>query len=161
VASLVVIVVLANALGADGYGRYTTLIALSALISVFADLGFSPLYTREAARGPDALGRYLGTLLVLKLALAAAASVILSLALSYGVGLTSLILPGAALMVLTAYANLLRNTFYAVGRAGFEAIAVLAEISIQATLILYGAHVHAAVGFYVWAYAASFAFTCL
>ncbi len=161
VASLVVIVVLANALGADAYGRYTTLIALSALISVFADLGFSPLYTREAARSPEALGRYLGTLLVLKIALAAAASVILALALSYGVGLTSLILPGVSLMVLTAYANLLRNTFYAVGRAGFEAVAVLAEISIQATLILYCAHVHASVGFYVWAYAASFAFTCL
>jgi len=161
VASLVVVVVLANALGADRYGRYTTLIALSALISAVADLGFSPLYTREAARSPEALGRYLGTLLVLKIGLAAAASLILALALAYGVGLTSLILPGAALMVLTAYANLLRNTFYAVGRAEFEAIAVLAEICIQATLILYAAHVHASVDTYVWAYAASFAFTCV
>jgi O-antigen/teichoic acid export membrane protein len=158
-ASLVVVVVLANALGADGYGRYTTLIALSALISVLADLGFNPLYTREGARNPREIGRYLGTLLLFKLVLAAAASAVLALALSSGSGLNGLILPGATLMVLTAYANLLRNTFYAVGRAGFDAIAILAEIAIQASLILYGAHAHASVTFYVWAYAASFGFT--
>jgi len=43
--SLVVVIVLANALGPNGYGRYTTLIAYSALVSVIADLGFNPLYT--------------------------------------------------------------------------------------------------------------------
>src|SRR3984893_3471737 len=60
---------------------------------------------------------------------------------------------------MTAYANLLRNTFYAVGRAEFDAIAIIGEIVIQAGLIFYGAHIHASVAFYIWAYAASFAFT--
>ena len=73
VVSLVVVLFLANSLGADGYGRYTTLIAFSALVSVVADLGFNPLYTREAARSPQELGHYLGTLMVLKVFLAAAA----------------------------------------------------------------------------------------
>ncbi len=159
VVSLVVVVRLATALGDSGYGQYTTLIAFSALVSVFADLGFNPLYTREAARNPKQLGDYLGTLLVLKLALAAVAFGILALALYYGAGLGSLILPGAALLAMTAYANLLRNTFYAVGRAEFDAIAILGEIAVQAGLIFYGAHIHASVSFYVWAYAASFAFT--
>ena len=161
VVSLVVVVRLATALGADGYGRYTTLVAFSALVSVFADVGFSPLYTREAARKPKELGDYLGTMLVVKVALAAIAFAILALALYFGAGLGSLILPGAALLVLTAYANLLRNTFYAVGRAEFDAIAIVGEIAIQAGLIFYGAHVHASVAFYVWAYAASFAFTTI
>jgi O-antigen/teichoic acid export membrane protein len=155
----VVVVRLATALGDSNYGRYTTLIAFSALVSVFADLGFNPLYTREAARTPKQLGDYLGTLLVLKVALAAIAFVILALALQIGAGLGSLILPGAALLAMTAYANQLRNTFYAVGRAEFDAIAIIGEIAIQAGLIFYGAHIHASVSFYVWAYAASFAFT--
>jgi O-antigen/teichoic acid export membrane protein len=159
VVSLVVVVRLATALGDSNYGRYTTLIAFSALVSVFADLGFNPLYTREAARTPKQLGDYLGTLLVLKLALAAIAFVILALALQFGAGLGSLILPGAVLLAMTAYANQLRNTFYAVGRAEFDAVAIIGEIAIQAGLIFYGAHIHASVSFYVWAYAASFAFT--
>lgn len=157
--SLVVIIVLANALGPDGYGRYATLIAFSALVSVVADLGFNPLYTREAARHPRELGDYLGTLLVVKVVLAAVALIVLAVALNYGAGLGELILPGTALLVTTAYANLLRNTFYAVGRAEFDAIAIVGEIAIQGGLILYGAHVHAPVAFFVWAYAGSFLFT--
>lgn len=157
--SLVVVVVLANALGDTNYGRYTTLIAYLALVSVIADLGFNPLYTREAARNRKELGDYLGTLLVLKLALGVAASVVLAIALVFGAGLSSLILPGAALLIATAFANLLRNTFYAVGRAEFDAVAIIAEIAIQGGLIFYGARNNAGVDFYVWAYVASFAFT--
>src|SRR6266849_5395073 len=152
--SLVAVIVLANALGPDGYGRYTTLIAVSGLVSVVADLGFAPLYTREAARDPARLGEYLGTMLVAKLVLSATAVAVLAAALGPGVGLPSLIAPGAALLVLTAFANLLRNSFYAVGRAEFDAIAIVGEIVIEASLILYGAHVHAPVAFFVWAYAA-------
>jgi O-antigen/teichoic acid export membrane protein len=157
--SLVVVVILANALGDANYGRYTTLIAYLALVSVIADLGFNPLYTREAARNRQELGDYLGTLLVLKLALSVAASLILAIALIFGAGLSSLILPGAALLIATAYANQLRNTFYAVGRAEFDAIAIVAEILIQGGLIFYGSRHNADVSFYVWAYVASFLFT--
>jgi O-antigen/teichoic acid export membrane protein len=157
--SLVVVIVLANALGDTNYGRYTTLIAYLALVSVIADFGFNPLYTREAARNRQQLGDYLGTLLALKVALAIAASVILAIALVLGAGLGSLIVPGAALLIATAYANLLRNTFYAVGRAEFDAVAIIAEIAIQGGLIFYGSRHHADVSFYVWAYVASFLFT--
>src|ERR1700687_5682943 len=129
VVSLVVVVSLANGLGDTGYGRYSTLIAYLALVSVIADLGFNPLYTREAARNRQELGHYLGTLLVLKLVLAVAAGVILAIALAFRAGLSSLIVPGAALLIATAYANLLRNTFYAVGRAEFDAVAIVVEIA--------------------------------
>jgi O-antigen/teichoic acid export membrane protein len=158
--ALVMVIVLARHLGDDGYGRYTTLIAYSALVSVVADLGLSPLYTREAARAPGRLPGYLGTLLSGKLALAAAACAVFAAALS-AAGLGGLIAPGAVLLVLTTYATLLRNTFYALGRLEFEAVAILTEIGIQAGLILYGAHAGAGVGFFVWAYAASYGFTCV
>ena len=159
VLSLFVVIYLANGLGDIGYGRYATLIAYMALVSVIADFGFNPLYTREAARTPQKLGDYLGTLLVLKLGLAAAAAVVLAIAVGFGAGLTELIIPGAALLIATAYANLLRNTFYAVGRAEFDAVAIIAEIAVQGVLIFVGAKAHAPVAFFVWAYAASFLFT--
>jgi O-antigen/teichoic acid export membrane protein len=158
--ALVTVIVLARSLGDENYGRYTTLIAYSALVSVVADLGVSPLYTREAARRPEELSHYLATLLSGKLLLAAAATVIFAAALA-AAGLGGLIVPGAALLVLTTYANLLRNTFYALGRLEFEAVAILAEIAIQAGLILVGARLHAGPAFFVWAYAASFGFTCV
>ena len=159
VVALVVVIILANALGADSYGRYTTLIAYSALVSVIADFGFNPLYTREAARARQELGHYLGTLLVLKVFLVGASIVVLAIALQVGAGLTSVILPGAALLAATSYATLLRNTFYAVGRAEFDAIAIVAEIAIQGGLIVLGAHRHSGVSFYLWAYTASYLFT--
>jgi O-antigen/teichoic acid export membrane protein len=157
--ALVIVVVLANHLGGDGYGRYTTLIAYSALVSVVADLGLNPLYTREAARDPARLSRFLTTVMTGKLALAAAASLILAGALTFA-GLGNLLLPGAVLLALTTYASLLRNTFYAVGRLEFEVVAILGEIAIQAALILFGARSGKGVSFFVWAYAASYGFTC-
>jgi O-antigen/teichoic acid export membrane protein len=158
--ALVTVVVLANYLGGDGYGRYTTLVAYSALVSVVADLGLSTLYTREAARDPAGLPRYLGTLLAGKLALVVAAALLLAGALTYA-GLGGLLAPGAALLALTTYSTLLRNTFYAVGRLEFEAVAILAEITILAAMILLGARTAQPVAFFVWAYAASYGFTCL
>ena len=159
VISLVVVIVLANALGDANYGRYTTLVVYSGLVAVIGDLGFQSLYTREAARNRPDLGAYLGTLIVFRVVLAAAAALVLALALGLGAGLPSLILPGCALLIATAYASLLRNTFYSVGRAEFDAIAIVVETLIQAGLIIFGARAHAGVAYYVLAYAASYTFT--
>ena len=105
-ASLVIVIALANGLGASGYGRYVTLIAYSGLISVVADLGLSTLYTREAAREPAHLAAYLGNLLSGKLVLAAAALLVMTAALS-AKGLGDLILPGAALLVMTSFVTVI------------------------------------------------------
>ena len=136
--SLVAVIVLANALGDSNYGRYTTLIAYSGLVAVVGDLGFPSLYTREAARNRDEIGDFLGTLILFRFALAAGAAVVLALALGLGAGLPALIAPGCALLITTAYASLLRNTFYAVGRAEFDAVAIVVETLIQAGLIVLG-----------------------
>jgi O-antigen/teichoic acid export membrane protein len=158
--ALVTVIVLARHLGDAQYGRYTTLIAYSALVSVIADLGLSPLYTREAARTPGRIPEFLGTLLSGKVVLAVAASLVLAVALGFA-GLGGLVVPGAVLLVVTTYSSLLRNTFYARGRMEFEAVAIVAETAIQATLILAGARLGAGVAFFVWAYAASYGFTCV
>ena len=159
VISLVVVIILANALGDTRYGQYTTLVVYSGLVAVLGDLGFQSLYTREAARHREDIGRYLGTLIVFRIALAAAAAVAFAVALGLGAGLQSLILPGCALLVATAYASLLRNTFYSVGRAEFDAVAIVAETLIQAVLIVLGSRRGSGVAYYVWAYAASYTFT--
>ena len=158
--ALVMVVVLANHLGDSRYGQFTTLTAYSALVSVLADFGLSPLYTREAAREPGLLGHYLSTLLTGKLSLAALAFGVMAAALAGG-GLGGLILPGGALLVLVTYSALLRNTFYATGRLELEMVAILAEVGIQAALILYGARTQRGVSYFVWAYAAAAAFTGL
>lgn len=156
--ALVMVIVLARHLGAADYGRYTTLVAYSAIVSVVADFGLDPLYTREVARHPDTQSRFLGTVFMGKLPLAAVAVVIFGIALA-SAGLGDLLLPAAALLVLTTYSQLLRNTFFAVGRVEFEAIAIICETTIQAVAIFGGAKLGFGVGFFVAAYAASFGFT--
>jgi O-antigen/teichoic acid export membrane protein len=158
--ALVMVIRLATYLGADSYGRYTSLIAYSALVSVVADLGLNTLYTREAARDPGRQPDFLGTLLGGKLILGAASAAILAGALVWS-GLAGLLVPGAALLILTTYSTLLRNTFFALGRLEFEAVAILCETAIQAGLIVVGARLHEPVSFFVWAYAASYAFTAV
>ena len=119
VVSLVVVLALANSLGDDRLRPVTHADRASRAWSpCLADLGFDPLYTREAARNRGSSVDYLGALVVLrKVVLAAAAAlVILAVALGLGRGLGVAHLPGGALLVATAYANLLRNTFYAVGQ---------------------------------------------
>lgn len=159
-AALVLVIVLFNHLGATRYGQYTTLVAYSAIVSVLADFGLNTLYTREAARDRSALPRYLATLLAGKLPLAVLAFVVLGIAANLA-GIGSLVLPGIALLGLTTYSNLLRNTFYAVGRLEFEAVAVLGEIVIQGLGIIYGATHGAGIAYFLLVYAASYGFTCV
>jgi O-antigen/teichoic acid export membrane protein len=93
-----------------------------------------------------------------KLPLAALAVLVFGIALG-SANLGQLLVPGAALLCLTSYSTLLRNTFYAAGRLEFEAIAILCEIAIQATAIIGGARLGMGVGFFVAGYAASYGFT--
>jgi len=71
--ALFTVVILANHLGDARYGRYVTMVAYSALVSVLADLGLNTLYTREAARDPARITAYLASLLTGKALLGLAA----------------------------------------------------------------------------------------
>ncbi|HEX6547109.1 MAG TPA: flippase [Candidatus Dormibacteraeota bacterium] len=152
--ALFTVVILANHLGDARYGRYVTMVAYSALVSVLADLGLSTLYTREAARTPERLTQFLGNLLAGKALLGLAAFAVLGIALALA-GVGDLALPGGVLLVATSYSSLIRNTFYATGRLELEAIAILGEIAIQAAGIVAGARTGQDVSYFVWVYAAS------
>ena len=141
------------------YGTFTTLINYTAIVSVVLDLGFNVLYVREGARHPADIQRYLRNVMSLRLVMAVGGFVVLAIALAVA-GLSSLLVPGFLLMVLTSYSTLLRNTLYAVQRLAYEAVAVVLESIVLLALVLIGIKIGAGVTYFVWAYAAQYAFSC-
>jgi len=141
------------------YGTFTTLINYTAIVSVVLDLGFNVLYVREGARHPAEIQRYLRNVMSLRLVMAVGGFVVLAIALALA-GLGNLLVPGFLLMVLTSYSTLLRNTLYAVQRLGYEAVAVILESAVLLALVLIGIKIGAGVTYFVWAYAAQYAFSC-
>ncbi len=142
------------------YGTFTTLINYTAIVSVVLDLGFNVLYVREGARHPADIQRYLRNVMSLRLVMAVGGFVVLAIALAIA-GLSSLLVPGFLLMVLTSYSTLLRNTLYAVQRLAYEALAVVLESIVLLALVLIGIKIGAGVTYFVWAYAAQYAFSCV
>jgi O-antigen/teichoic acid export membrane protein len=142
------------------YGTFTVLINLTAIASVSLDLGFNVLFVREGARHRDEIQRYLRNVMSLRLVMSAVALLILA-ALVYPLGLQDLLVPGFVLMVLTSYSTLLRNGLYAVQELGYEAIEVVLESAVLLALVLYGGRTQQGVSYYVWAYAAQNAFSCI
>lgn len=160
--ALVTVIATLQFLKAGPYGTFTTLVNYAAIVSVVLDLGFNVLYVREGARHPADIQRYLRNVMSLRVVMAVGSFVILAAALAIaGHGLISLLVPGFVLMVLTSYASLLRNTLYAVQRLGFEAIAVVLESVVLLTLVIIGIKIRAGVAYFVWAYAAQYAFSCV
>lgn len=156
--AVVVVVRMATYLGPADYGRYTSMVAYSALVSVLADFGLSTLYTREAARDPEQQPTFLGTLLAGKIPLAVLTTLVFTLVLAWS-NLGDLAVPATVLLVMTTYSTVLRNTFYALGRLEFEAVAIIVETVIQAAGITLGARLHAGIPFFVGAYAVAYGFT--
>jgi O-antigen/teichoic acid export membrane protein len=142
------------------YGTFTTLVNYTAIVSVVLDLGFNVLYVREGARHPTEIQRYLRNVMSLRVLMAVGSFVILAVALAVA-GLSSLLVPGFLLMVLTSYSSLLRNTLYAVQRLGYEAVAVVLESAVLLALVIIGIKIQAGVSYFVWAYAAQYAFSCV
>ncbi len=142
------------------YGTFTTLVNYAAIVSVVLDLGFNVLYVREGARHPAEIQRYLRNVMSLRVLMAVGSFVILAVALAVA-GLSSFLVPGFVLMVLTSYSSLLRNTLYAVQRLGYEAVAVVLESIVLIALVLIGIKIGAGVTYFVWAYAAQYAFSCV
>ena len=156
--ALVTVFATANALGAGGNGRFQAAVTYVALTSILIDLGFNTLYTREGARHPDQIPHYLRNLLSSRALFALPALAVLALAMRLS-GLESLVLPAFAVMVLSAYSNVLRSTFYAIGSLTYEAYAILAESVVLLAVTLYGVQTHRGVDFFLWCYALSYGFS--
>jgi O-antigen/teichoic acid export membrane protein len=72
-----------------------------------------------------------------------------------------LLWPSFAILVLSGYQLLLRNTLYAMQRLTFEIIEIVPETLVVFALVVVGVHINADTGFFLWAYAISYAFACI
>ena len=158
--ALVTVLAMIRHLHPSGYGVFATLINYTAIVSVILDLGFNVLFVREGARHPAEIQRYLRNVMSLRLLMSVASLLVLAAALGFA-RLEDLLAPGLILMVLTSYSTLLRNGLYAVQRLGYEAIAVVLESLVLLGFVIVGIATHAGVGYFVWAYAAQYAFSCV
>jgi O-antigen/teichoic acid export membrane protein len=157
--ALVTVLAMVRYLMPASYGAFATLVNYTAIVSVVLDLGFNVLFVREGARHPSEIQRYLRNVMSLRLLMSVVSLVLLAVALASN-GLGSLLAPAFVLMVLTSYSNLLRNGLYAVQKLGFEALAVVLESLVLLALVLYGIKTGHGVTYFVWAYAAQYAFSC-
>ncbi len=157
--ALVTVLYMIRRLGTSHYGSFTVLVNLTAIVSVVLDLGFNVLFVREGARHHTEIQRYLRNVMSLRLLMSVVALVILA-ALVTPLGLGYLLVPGFLLMVFTSYSTLLRNGLYAVQQLGYEAIGVVLESAVLLVLVLYGGATGQGITYFVWAYAAQYAFSC-
>lgn len=97
----ILIIYAARVLGAAGYGALSYALSLSALFSIFSDIGVGGLITREASRRPDALRAYFSTGLVIKLVLAFICALIITIVTPQvsKIPAAAALLPLAALLV--------------------------------------------------------------
>lgn len=147
-------------LGDARFGEFQTVVNYTALVAVLVDLGFNTLYVREGARFPGEISRFLNNVISAKAVLSVIGLVVLGLALGRQ-GLGGLLGAGFALMVLTSYSNLLRNTLYALQNLSYEALAIVLESLVLLGLVVLGIKTGQGVIWFLWAYAASYGFSCL
>ncbi len=156
IVALIAVIAVGNSLGDTRFGEMQTAITYVGLVSTLTDLGFSALYVREGARDVRSIGRFWNNIASVKL-LGSAVSLPLLLGFLYLAGLRSLLLPSFAILILSGYQLLLRNTLYAMQQLTFEIIEIVPETLVVLALVLVGAHLGADAGYYLWAYAASYA----
>jgi O-antigen/teichoic acid export membrane protein len=158
--ALIAVIIIGNYLDPTRFGEMQTAITYVGLAGTVTDLGFSALYVREGARHTDQLSRYWNNVASLKLLGAAIGLPLLFAALDFA-GLRSLLWPAFAILVLSGYQLLLRNTLYALQRLTFEIIEIVPETLVVFALVVIGVHINAGTGFFLWAYAISYAFACV
>jgi len=160
--AVVLIVIRTMGSRSGDYGRFNSLIVYSALVSIVADLGLRPLFTREVAKDRELLTPYLNSILSLKLVLMVPVLAILYIAVWIGLpGLSPYVPPTFALLIATSFSNQLRATFYAVGQLKYEAIAIVGESFVLLGAALIVALLHLPWWAFLWVYTASYAFTAV
>jgi len=71
------IIYAARVLGVAGYGVFSYALSLAGFFAIFADIGLTPLLTRESARNPAKRQEYLGTALAIKFLFIAVSALII------------------------------------------------------------------------------------
>jgi O-antigen/teichoic acid export membrane protein len=160
IVALIAVLIVANFLGTTRFGEMQTAITYVGLVGTLTDMGFSALYVREGARHNEELARFWNNIASLK-AIGFVIGLPLIFAALYFAGLRSLLWPCFAILVLSGYQLLLRNTLYAMQRLTFEIIEIIPETLVVLALVIIGVRMNADTGFFLWAYAISYAFACI
>ena len=133
----IMIIYAARILGAEGYGIFSYGLSFAAVFTIFADIGLTPLLTRELVKRNEK-SEYLATSLVLKLALVGFTVLLIVFASPYFTNIEA-VKPLLALMAGLVAFDSIRGFLFAISRAEnrmqFEAIF---EILIEVTITLVG-----------------------
>jgi len=129
VAGFAVVILLARELGRADFGRYTVGVGVAAILGLLIQLGMGGYIVREGARAPEALGRILGHVLILRAGLGAVA-----VAVAIGFGLLS----GYDRTTLVVVAVLTLAGVLSVLAASFEAVLLALERARDAAVIKAG-----------------------
>ena len=156
VVALVTVVLISHVLGDTRFGQMQTAVTYSALASIVADFGFATLYVREGARSPDTISRLLGFAMSMRVFLTALSAPLLLAGLWFA-GVQSLWLPSFAIILIGGYLMLLRSTLYALQRLNFEILEIVPESVLLLGLVVLGARLGLGTGYFLWAYALSYA----
>jgi O-antigen/teichoic acid export membrane protein len=107
---VVVTALVVRTLGASGYGRWSTLFAVTGLVAYFANFGMEGVAMREAAREPETEHEWIGSVIMLRLLLLGPV-----MALSFGV---LLLLPHTQQMLIAGAILVVAMPFGGVGALG-------------------------------------------
>jgi O-antigen/teichoic acid export membrane protein len=162
IAVFVVVILLLRHLGAERYGRFAAMVVYVTLLGVVADLGLQTVFIRDVSRDRRQFGRYLSNLLSARLLFSVVALALLAAILRLlSPALFPYTLAGFVLLVTTSYSSLLRAVFYIRGRLAYEAVAIVVEAALLLALTVIAVRQEASWDVFLWAYAASYLFTCL
>ncbi len=130
-------ILLARALGAEGYGIYGTIGALLAVGAAIPDLGMGLIVIREVAKNPQTAGRYLGATLTLQPLLAAAGYAALLVGaslLGYDPEIRLLLAFAAVSLLVDVLGNMCHNQLVAAERMAAPAAISVAHVVLLMTL---------------------------
>ncbi len=125
-------VVIARTLGDVAFGKYSFVIALTAIFAIFSDIGYNTLMVREVARDPAQAGRYLKNILGIRLVLSLiifTAIVIIVNATGYHADMKNLIYVFAIYTLILSISDVFKMVFRASERMQYEsAITMISNI---------------------------------
>jgi len=125
-------VVIARTLGDVAFGKYSFVVALTAIFAIFSDLGYNTLMVRDVARDPAQAGRYLknivGIRLVLSLIIFAVIVIIINVT-GYHADMKNLIYVFAIYTLILSISDVFKMVFRASERMQYEsAITIISNI---------------------------------
>lgn len=128
VAGLLLSIFVARTLGDVEFGKYSFVLAFTALFGVFITLGYGTLLVREVARDKSLAGKYFGNIVAIRVVL----SVIIFAAMAITINLRSypsdtktLVYLFGIYVILISFANVCRFTFRAFEKMEYEAVTLI------------------------------------